>query len=560
MTVKKWEKEILLNKTKAEHLVLSRLEKTYKYALEEVKQRVAVLQTKPQTQSVIYQLKYQNALKEQLEEVYNKLYLNSYSTIDEYLKEAYEDSFFSTMYGLHKQNVPLILPFPQDEVVQMTSVSSDGIKLSNKLYLNTMNLARISREEISRGLATGASYIDIARTLENRSEASYKQSKRIVSTEAHRIQEEVQYKTLHKAKDKGADVVKQWDSTLDRKTRSTHIELDGQLRKIDQPFKIPSTGATAQYPGAFGIAKEDINCRCVSLQRARWALDKSELTKMVGEIDGMDEDKLNAMAAKLGVDPSDLKNAQNNYINAKNYNEFKKKYQTKAKAEQAKQAAQAQIQNQGSANDTDYIMKNAKRFDNSYDADKYHTDKNFVQSRWDNDLSENEREGIRTYTSNFYRDMNSALRNDTYSGLHKISKVKKAIDNATSGLRKTLLAEDTLVYRGMGGVDALSDWLGIPKNMLSDKGIQNQLIGRKLTEKAFMSTGTAADSAWSGIKLEVYLPKGTQAMYVDPISNYRGEHEILVQRNSTFEIKEIKTDSQGYIKSLVLVLIEQTLP
>nr|DAF29006.1 MAG TPA: minor capsid protein [Caudoviricetes sp.] len=560
MTVKKWEKEILLNKTKAEHLVLSRLEKTYKYALEEVKQRVAVLQTKPQTQSVIYQLKYQNALKEQLEEVYNKLYLNSYSTIDEYLKEAYEDSFFSTMYGLHKQNVPLILPFPQDEVVQMTSVSSDGIKLSDKLYSNTMNLARISREEISRGLATGASYIDIARTLENRSEASYKQSKRIVSTEAHRIQEEVQYKTLHKAKDKGADVVKQWDSTLDRKTRSTHIELDGQLREIDQPFKIPSTGATAQYPGAFGIAKEDINCRCVSLQRARWALDKSELTKMVGEIDGMDEDKLNAMAAKLGVDPSDLKNAQKNYINAKNYNEFKKKYQTKAKAEQAKQAAQAQIKNQGSPNDTDSIMKNAKRFDSSYDADKYHTEKNFVQSRWDNDLSENEREGIRTYTSNFYRDMNSALRNDTYSGLHKISKVKKAIDNATSGLQKTLLAEDTLVYRGMGGVDALSDWLGIPKNMLSDKGIQNQLIGRRLTEKAFMSTGTAADSAWSGIKLEVYLPKGTQAMYVDPISNYHGEHEILVQRNSTFEIKEIKTDSKGYIESLVLVLIEQTLP
>ena len=513
MTVKKWEKEILLNKTKAEHFVLSRLEKTYKYALEEVKQKVAVLQAKPQTQSVIYQLKYQNALKEQLEEVYNKLYLNSYSTIDEYLKEAYEDSFFSTMYGLHKQNVPLILPFPQDEVVQMTSVSSDGIKLSNKLYSNTMNLARISREEISRGLATGASYIDIARTLENRSEASYKQSKRIVSTEAHRIQEEVQYKTLHKAKDKGADVVKQWDSTLDRKTRSTHIELDGQLREIDQPFKIPSTGATAQYPGAFGIAKEDINCRCVSLQRARWALDKSEVTKMVGEIDGMDEDKLNAMAAKLGVDPSDLKNAQNNYINAKNYNEFKKKYQTKAKAEQAKQAAQAQIQNQGSPNDTDSIIKNAKRFDNSYDADKYHTEKNFIQSRWDNDLSENEREGIRTYTSNFYRDMNSALRNDTYSGLHKISKVKKAIDNATSGLQKTLLAEDTLVYRGMGGVDALSDWLGITKNMLSDKGIQSQLIGRKLTEKAFMSTGTATDSAWSGIKLEVYLPKGTQAMY-----------------------------------------------
>lgn len=558
--MKKWEKEILQNKVKNEQAVLLRLEKTYKYALEEVKQRVAVLQAKPQTQSVIYQLKYQKALQTQLEEVYNKLYWNSYSTVDQYLKDAYYDSFFSTMYGLQKQDIPLIIPFPQKDVAQMTSVASDGIKLSSKLYADTMNLARLSREEISRGLATGSSYIDIARGLEKRSEASYKQAERIVCTEGHRIQEEVQFKTLMAAKDKGADIVKQWDSTLDARTRPTHIELDGQLREVEQPFKIPSTGETAMYPGGFGIAKEDIRCRCVSLQRARWALDKSEVSKMVGDLEGMDWDKLQAMAAKLGVDPSDLKNAQNNYITAKNYNEFKKKYQTKVKAAQAKQAAQAQIQAQGSQNDTDSLMKNAIRFDNSYDGNKYHTEKNFVQDRCDNDLSENEREGIRTYTSNFYRDMNKALREDTYSGLNKISRVKKSIDNATSGLQKTLLAEDTLVYRGMGKIDAFSDWTGIPKNMLSDKTVQDQLIGRRLAEKAFMSTAIASDSAWQGVQLEVYLPKGTQAMYVDPISCFRGEHEILVQRNSTFEIKEIKTDSQGYIQSVVLVLIEQTLP
>ena len=199
--MKKWEKEILQNKVKNEQAVLSRLEKTYKYALEEVKQKVAVLQAKPQTQSVIYQLKYQKALQTQLEEVYNKLYWNSYSTVDQYLKDAYEDSFFSTMYGLHKQDIPLIIPFPQKDVAQMTSIASDGIKLSSKLYADTMNLVRLSREEISRGLATGSSYIDIARGLEKRSEASYKQAERIVCTEAHRIQEEVQFKTLMAAKD-----------------------------------------------------------------------------------------------------------------------------------------------------------------------------------------------------------------------------------------------------------------------------------------------------------------------------------------------------------------------
>ena len=31
------------------------------------------------------------------------------------------------------------------------------------------------------------------------------------------------------------------------------------------------------YPGGFGIASQDINCRCALLQRARWALDADEL-------------------------------------------------------------------------------------------------------------------------------------------------------------------------------------------------------------------------------------------------------------------------------------------
>lgn len=622
--MKKWEKEILQNKQKSESLVLYELEKTYKYALEEVKQKVAVLQAKPQTQSVIYQLKYQNALKDQLQEVYDKVYWGCYSSIDKYLKECYEDSFFSTMYGLQKQDIPLILPFPQEEMVQMTSVAGDGIKLSKKIYSDTWELAKITRQEISRGIATGASYIDIANSLEKRSEASFKQAKRIVVTESHRIGEEVQYKTLQKAKEKGADIVKQWDSTLDKKTRKTHNELDGQLREIDQPFKIPSTGATAQFPGGFGIASEDVNCRCVSLQRARWALDKSEVDKMVGDLDGMTDDEIQAMADRLGVDKDDLKNAENNYIKAKNYNEFKKKYTKKADSQKAKLQSQLDVLEQeeknfyasigktkeevmlfGSADEQakmlsyntnildlqkklgiqptkakpaatptptatttpaqtnsnhDTIMNSAKKFTDSRSADAYHIKNNFNQNFWDNDLTANERNGVVTYTSNFYSQMNRTLRSNAHGLAGEDSKVKKAIDNCTSALEKTKIKEDVWVYRGMGDADALSAWTGIPKASLSDKAVQNSLIGTRLTEKAFMSTGTSQASAWSGINLEVCLPAGSKAMYVDPISHYKGEYEVLVQRNSTFEVKEVKTDSNGYIKGLVLMLIEQKLP
>lgn len=73
------------------------------------------------------------------------------------------------------------------------------------------------------------------------------------------------------AKAHGADIVKQWDSTLDGRTRATHRELDGQIRELDEPFEIH--GKKAQAPGYFGDPAEDCNCRCYALTRSRFAVD-----------------------------------------------------------------------------------------------------------------------------------------------------------------------------------------------------------------------------------------------------------------------------------------------
>jgi hypothetical protein len=51
--------------------------------------------------------------------------------------------------------------------------------------------------------------------------------------------------------------------------RPSHDALDGLVVELDQPFVIPvghaNSGASAMYPGDFGIAEEDINCRCTIL-------------------------------------------------------------------------------------------------------------------------------------------------------------------------------------------------------------------------------------------------------------------------------------------------------
>lgn len=56
----------------------------------------------------------------------------------------------------------------------------------------------------------------------------------------------------NKAKEKGVDVVKQWDATLDARTRPHYAMLDGQIRKLEEPFEV--AGRKAMYPSGFGVA------------------------------------------------------------------------------------------------------------------------------------------------------------------------------------------------------------------------------------------------------------------------------------------------------------------
>ena len=207
--------------------------------------------------------------------------------------------------------------------------------------------------------------------------------------------------------------------------------------------------------------------------------------------------------------------------------------------------------------DHEELINHAKDFrSDTSSADRYHKAANFDRDKWENELTAAEREGIRKYTGSNYVEMNSALRNNRYETTYE----KKTIDDCTAGLEKWQIAEDVVTYRGMGGAGAFSAWTGIDVNNLSKKSVQDALIGTRLTEKGFMSTGVSTGSAWSGIRLKVYIPAGSKGMYVDPISKNSGEMELLLQRNSTFEVKEIDADpSTGHIKQVTLILVDQTL-
>lgn len=286
----KAEKEVIQSQLDNEKAVLLDLKRQYARALRDINDKIRMLQSDELTQSRAYQIQYQKALKAQIEAILDKLQGDEFSSIQDYLSHSYTEAYVGTMYGLHGQGIPIITPIDQRAAVKAVVTDS---KLSTNLYAalgyDMDKLKKHVREEITRGLASSLPYDQIARNVSMFSTLPLANAKRIVRTEGHRIQQASAEDARQAAKAKGADVVKQWDASLDGKTRPLHRALDGQIRETDEPFE--ANGIKVNIPGAFGDPSQDCNCRCVALTRARAALDADELAtlKQRAEFFGLDK-------------------------------------------------------------------------------------------------------------------------------------------------------------------------------------------------------------------------------------------------------------------------------
>ena len=80
---------------------------------------------------------------------------------------------------------------------------------------------------------------------------------RVIGTDAHRIYNDAMY---DQAKANGA-TRKTWQTMMDLRVRDSHDYLQGVTVGIDDEF-YTANGNHTQYPGQFGVADEDCNCRC----------------------------------------------------------------------------------------------------------------------------------------------------------------------------------------------------------------------------------------------------------------------------------------------------------
>lgn len=261
----KYQKEIEKLLVQADEEVNKELYKAYTSSLRKIKSEVKKRMQDYESMSFLQrmELAHDYSLMLQIEEQMDILSDKQDDHIYRFLNQTGELGYNALFYEFEQtEKIRLnftMLPKGVIETIIQTPVA--GVRLSERLRDGVIkDLKNNMQSVMTSGFIKGASYQEMARSLSEAGQSSYKRALNIARTEGGRVQAVTRQKSQKDAIDMGINVKKQWIATLDGKTRDDHRVLDGQIKEVDEYFEV--NGYTTLQPHMFGVAKEDCNCRC----------------------------------------------------------------------------------------------------------------------------------------------------------------------------------------------------------------------------------------------------------------------------------------------------------
>ena len=266
----KWQTEVVKLKETAEEEVQKELQKAYQSILKDVRKDLRYWLDSYEYEQIPEWRRKQLAELVALDSELVATLRDSGQIIEPILTNYKElqmtDGYYSTFYQIEAQGKVTVnfLGLNKDLIRDSVSSSIDGLNLSERLKRNHGVVSRKATDIIRNGLIKGESYSDMARKITEETGALQRQAMTIVRTEGGQLRSEGRLRGQREAVNLGIDLKKRWVSTLDSKTRSTHISLDGQVREIDDMYE-SNAGNRGLAPNLFGVSEEDVNCRCESV-------------------------------------------------------------------------------------------------------------------------------------------------------------------------------------------------------------------------------------------------------------------------------------------------------
>ena len=195
------------------------------------------------------------AMQRQLSEILKPYAVRNTELLRTLTESQYEASFYRTAWS-YDNTLRTSLGWGQIPIRQVKAAVWNRYNKGSLARLSIAHRTRLQRA-ITQGITRGLSLPKMMREVRDALGVTQRQAMMITRTEAHRAREVGHLGASQDAMDKGVELWRVWDAALDSRTRDTHAQLDGKRVKPGESFP-----GGAEYPGGFGIASEDINCRC----------------------------------------------------------------------------------------------------------------------------------------------------------------------------------------------------------------------------------------------------------------------------------------------------------
>ena len=152
-------------------------------------------------------------------------------------------------------------PAPVMEIVnQRTAGRTIAQRFS---LLSSQTASRFFTREVQALWRGGKSVEEVSRALAETQRQTLTSARRIVRTESNRISNAISSNNFMDLKAAGVPVVIRWKTKIDGRERDTHNFLHNQVADSEGYFY--SGSARTLAPSNWGVASEDVNCRCATI-------------------------------------------------------------------------------------------------------------------------------------------------------------------------------------------------------------------------------------------------------------------------------------------------------
>ena len=462
-----------------------------------------------------YRMKRLERLNDDLDRMRESIYHSEKVGSDTFYSDLMKDSYYKATFDLQQQT-GLAYSFsnlPETEIKRLRELKWTGEGYSDRIWSNTGALASSVKDELLVSLMTGRSVRDTSQAIAERFGVGQNNARRLIRTESaffHNQMELLSYED--------AEIIKyKFVAVLDRRT--SHICQEHDNKVYDTDKAVPGVNYPPLHPW----------CRSTTIAHDEDA-DYSKLERRAR----------NPETGKTELVPADM-----------SYDEWYSKYvDGKEVVKESKSEVADKVFVADKPNEIDDFFKKQKSY-----------------QKWYNELTDEEKNAIYTYTKSDYHNFNNIKRfgidkafklsEEFWLEEHGEADLNLALERVREANTKIPFLEKALsdfapeksfkVFRGTGSVSVLGE----------DLGYMDLEVGQKLTlDKSFTSFSLdknyarefAIDGDGANILFEVTVKKGQKTgAYIAELSDFNPEKEYLMKPNLKYNVISKKETEDGLL-------------